>query len=155
MLWFKIGIVDVASQPTSFGQNFFINFFKFCLKLGLSFNYQANSTLSNGWDSSKNHCFCTPLAQPNLARNFFLRQTFLPKWAQIFLLPKWMQGNRVIRRFIVHRVKESQSHNISIPYMGGGWNFWMPIFNKFPYSLCSQGDDNSNDLWIIMKKEMA
>ena len=38
-----------------------------------------------------------------------------------------------------HRVTELQSHATSTPYTGG-WNFFMHIFNKLPYSLRSQGD---------------
>ena len=50
-----------------------------------------------------------------------------------------MKGGRVIRPFVAHRVTESQSHTTSTPYTGG-WNFFMPIFYKLPYSLRSQGD---------------
>ena len=50
---------------------------------------------------------------------------FFPQWTQKILLI-WMQGSRDIIPFINNRGTEEQSHNISIPYMGG-WSFLCPF----------------------------
>ena len=31
----------------------------------------------------------------------------------------------------------------------GGVKFFVPDFNKLPYLLCSQGDNNKSDTWIV------
>ena len=61
-----------------------------------------------------------------------------------------MKGGEVMRPFVAHRVTELQSdrvtewqsHTTSTPYTGE-WIFFMPIFNKLPYSLLSQGDNSA------------
>ena len=58
------------------------------------------------------------------------------------------------------RVTESQSHATSTPYTGG-WNFFMPIFNKLPYLLRSQGDKlrqcnrSRSPNWLISSLEIT
>ena len=73
----------------------------------------------------------------------------LPKWMQKFISLKQMQGSRVIRQFIVHRVTELQSHRVAesqchrvmtYPLLIRVGEIFMPIFNKFPYSFRSQGN---------------
>ena len=129
------------------GTNFFYKIFYFCFViLGLSFNFQTY-VLSNSWDSLTNHCFFGPRPWPNrplAEKKNFLGHTFLPKWTQKKFRPKRVKGGRVTESQS-HRVTESQSHRVTESHHFHSllsWvKFFMPIFNKLPYSLRSQGDN--------------
>ena len=140
-------------RPLAHGHRskFFYYIFKFCFViLSLSFKFQTY-ILSNGWDSLTNHCFFGPRPRPN--RPFWdilfcqngRKKNFDPNgWKAAKLLDRlftteW-QSDRVTE-LQSYRVTESQSHATSTPYTGG-WNFFIPIFNKLPYSLRSQGDNS-------------
>ena len=112
----KIAMVknwDSWCQPVGLRLSAEIFWFGF-LTLGLSFNFQTTTPyqiVEIAWQISA--FLPSASAQLALARELFLRHIFLPKWKQKIFRPNWMQGGRVIRPLIAHRVTESQSHRVT------------------------------------------
>jgi hypothetical protein len=93
--------------------------------------------LWNSWDSLTNHCFFGPGQGPtsHWPKKNFWDILFCPNGCKKNLGPNGWKAAEILD-CLLHT--ESQSHTTSTPF-SGGWNFLMPIFNKFPYSLRWQG----------------
>ena len=89
-----------------------------------------------------------------LGWKFFVKKNFFAQMNANFFGFKRIQGSRDIRLLIEDRVTDGQSdrvresHHFHSVYM---WvKFCMPIFNKLPYLLCSQGDNLSLNVHQII-----
>ncbi len=92
----------------------------------------------DGWDSWTNWCF--------FGQRYWAYWALAEKknWDILFcpIGPKKNFGPITLQAVeIIGGLKAAESQTLKGTQYTGGWNFFVPDFNKLPYSLCSQGDN--------------